>query len=146
MKNYSHNEMEKNVILELMDFLGLPRDIRQFELKFEVDKDPIVLYKIDYIDGIFTKKINVKNSNGDNSKSIIEEMALQIAGLFAEIPKSFISLKLRFEASEIPIITVTCELWSAYEDPVGIKNKILGIKNNFTCKLKEIEENNSCIE
>ena len=138
MKTYNHNEMEENVILGLIDFLGLPNYIKWFELHFEYNKDPLVLFCDSSSDKIFTKKISIKNSSGDSNKSIVEEMELQIAGLFKEIPRSFRLLILRFEAAEIPTMTTTCELWSAYED-LGIKDKISDIKNSFICELMEEE-------
>ena len=77
----------------------------------------------------------------DDSGSLVEQkhynnVALEIAALF-KLPDHFRSYTLRFEAMEWPIVTITQELTSAYENTEAIKEGIGVLKEKYKVETKK---------
>jgi hypothetical protein len=138
MKTLDHFEMEENVVLQIANFLGLPKSIVWFELRFAFDEDPLVTFVQADSDNIKQKVVLL--DCGDHNKSgqiVVDEVALFIANLFAEIPDHFREYTIRFEVMEIPLVTFTSELHSAYKNTQRIKEALVLLKHNYSCALRE---------
>ncbi len=136
----SHNRMDEDVTLQLVDLLKLPEYITWYELHFEYNKSPTVRFCRANSNCIEHKNVVFNNkTNNIIILSINDTIALEIASLL-KLPNRFLWYTIRFEACEIPVVTFSQELWFTGTNTETIKEGITKLKEKYHVALQEVKE------